>query len=270
VITAGAGLSIWELDHYVRRFGWKLPVVNDGGAEAPSIGGFLAAGGIGESTLFYGGFWESVRSVTLVTGDGRSRVVGRRGSIFRWLFGSMGTLGIVYEVTLDLVPIGSARPVPVSNVASLRQKRPASWPAHLWLTLFVRERQREQAIERLNRLVVRHPKAWKPRQMYEYHLPHRRFSPPLLFAGRANFVAVGIWGDRIDGSDLTNYLALEADFQMLTEQTGFRRYFQTELIRKDRSLECYVGRTCAANYRSIKKVCDPKALLNQMSGRGVS
>lgn len=264
-IQAGAGLSVWELDRYVRQSGWKLPVVNDGAAEASSIGGFLAAGGIGEGTVFYGGFWETVSSAALVTGSGDVRHVGKQDALFRWLFGSMGTLGVVYEATLRLVPAGGAPLAPVPEVASLAKSGAASWPRHLWLTLFVREGRREEAIARLKALVETHPGAWRPRHMYEYYLPHRRFNPPLLLGEDGDFIAIGIWGDRIGpDSELSGYLALEGDFQTLTEQTGFRRYFQTELIRTSRTLASYVGTACAADYRAIKDACDPGNLLNDM------
>lgn len=261
-VAAGAGLSVWELDQYVRQFGWKLPVINDGGAEAPSIGGFIAAGGIGEGTVFYGGFWESVSSITLVAGDGNVRHLVRHDPVFPWLFGSMGTLGIVYEATLDLVPSDGALGTPIDDSASLPRIPSATWPKHLWLTLFVGEERRNEASDHLRSLMERHPNAWEPRDAYEYYLLHRCFNPPLLFDGDRDFIALGFWGDRIGGK-LDNYFALEEDFQNLTEQCGFRRYFQTELIWRNRSLEHYVGRACATRYQAFKKLWDPRNLLNE-------
>jgi FAD/FMN-containing dehydrogenase len=262
-ITAGAGLSVWELDQYVRRFGWKLPVVNDGSAEAPSVGGFIAAGGIGADTVFYGGFWESVSSVTIVTGTGDVRRIGAEDALFPWLFGSMGTLGIVYEAALELVPSGATQPVTVADVASLPRSPAASWPEHLWLTLFVGESHHENAVARLAAIVESHPGAWQPRGSYEYYLLHRRFNPPFLFEDGADFIALGIWGDRsAQDPELCGYFALEAAFQELVEQQGFRRYFQSELIRQKRDLSRYVGSDCAERYGAIKAGADPSGLLN--------
>jgi hypothetical protein len=262
-ITAGAGLSVVELDRYVRQFGWKLQVTNDGGAEAPSVGGFIAAGGIGESAIFYGGFWETVSKVTLVLGNGSVRRLARDAVLFPWLFGGMGTLGIVYEATLDLVQVGSGTALPVADALSLPRSSPVSWPKHVWLTLFVDEGHREVAAERLNSLIDAHHDAWKPRRAYEYYLKRRYFNPPLLFDGATDFVAIGVWGDRFgEDMDLGAYQKLEADFQSLVEQSGLRRYFQSELIREPRALRRYVGTVCANEYMGLKLACDPEGLLN--------
>lgn len=82
-------------------------MINDGGASAPSIGGFIAAGGIGEGGLLHGGFWETVSSVVLVAPAGGARHVDRRDPLFPWLFGSLGALGVVFEAVIDLVPAGA-------------------------------------------------------------------------------------------------------------------------------------------------------------------
>lgn len=263
VIVAGAGLSVWELDQYVRRFGWKLPVVNDGGAEAPSLGGFIAAGGIGEGCFFYGGFWENVVSLTVAIGTGEVRRFDRSDPFFPWFFGSMGTLGVVYEASLDLVPAGSTMPNAVEDVAHLSKTSTAAWPPHMWLTLFVPESCRADAVEQLNALIAAHPHAWNAHSAYEYYLLRKRFTPPLLFEGNSDFIALGIWGDRSEtDSELQAYLKLESDFQALVEHSDFRRYFQAELIWTHRNLENYVGAHCAARYRVIKAELDPCGLIN--------
>ena len=109
-----------------------------------------------------------------------------------------------------------------------------------------------------------HPHAWQARPMFEYYLLHRRFNPPFLFEDGADYIALGIWGDRIaDDPELRHYFALEADFQKLIEERGFRRYFQSERIWRRRDLERYVGSDCAERYRAIKAVMDPGGLLNE-------
>ena len=262
-ITAGAGLPVWELDQYVRRFGWKLPVINDGGAAASSVGGFIAAGGIGEGSMLHGGFWETVASLVLVTAAGEVRRVGRQDPLFPWLFGSQGALGVVYEVVIDLVPISTARPRAVLDVLALPEGPRAAWPPHLWLTLFVTESHRDDAIACLRGLAETNPDVWRPRSTYEYFLLHRRFNPPLVFEAGRNFIALGIWGDRAeDDADLSRYMAMEADFQTMVEARGWRRYFQSELIRDRRPLNRYVGTDCASAFYKLKDICDPAGLLN--------
>lgn len=263
VVVAGAGLSVWELDQYVRGFGWKLPVINDGGSAAPSVGGFVAAGGIGAGSIFHGGFWETVRALTVVTGTGDIRRLDRDSPIFPWMFGGMGGLGIVFEAAIDLVQAGEGPVSPVAPCASLPPTPSEPWPDHLWLTLFVPESRRDEAAERLAALIAAHPLAWVPREPYEYYLARQRFNPPLVLGGEGDHIALGTWGDRLPRTDgLNAYLAMEADFQAMIEGASFRRYFQSELIREHRDLARYVGAAAAEAYRRLKAELDPLNLLN--------
>lgn len=262
-ITAGAGLAVWELDQHVRRFGWKLPVINDGGASAPSIGGFIAAGGIGEGGMLHGGFWETISRVAMVTAAGSLRVVDREDPLFPWLFGSLGALGVVHEAAIDLVPAGPHPPEAVADAAVLAETPQTDWPAQLWLSLFVASADRDAAVAALRDLSEAHPDVWRPRSTYEYFLQRRRVTPPLLFGGETDFIALGVWGDRVDGDpDLQRYAAMEAAFQDIVEARGWRRYFQSELIRDPRPLERYVGTRCADAFHEVKTACDPAGLLN--------
>ncbi|WP_426042651.1 FAD-binding oxidoreductase [Brevundimonas sp. TWP2-3-4b1] len=262
-ITVGAGLAVWDLDQYVRRFGWKLPVVNDGGAAASSVGGLIAAGGIGEGCMLHGGFWESVASLVLVTAAGEVRTVTRDNPVFPWLFGSFGALGVVYEAVIDLVPASSARPRRVVDTPALPEQARTVWPPHLWLTLFVTGSQLEDAIACLHDLASANPGVWRPRSAYEYFVLHRRFNPPLVFEAGRDFIAVGVWGDRSgEDADLSGYLAMEAGFQALVEARGWRRYFQSELIRDRRPLDRYVGSDTADAFHALKAAWDPAGLLN--------
>lgn len=262
-ITVGAGLAVWELDQYLRQFGWKLPVANDGGGSASSVGGFIAAGGIGEGCMFYGGFWETVSSMVIVTPAGDARRIDRRNPLFPWIFGSLGALGVVYEAVIKLVPASNARPRPVPDIASLPEGPRAVWPPHLWLTLFVRPDQRKDAIACLAGLADNNPDVWRRRSAYEYFLQHRRFNPPLIFEPAVNFIALGVWGDRSEEDhDLQGYIAMEAEFQAIVEARGWRRYYQSELIRDRRPLDRYVGADCAGAFRRMKTACDPAGLLN--------
>lgn len=261
-VAVGAGLSVWELDRYVRGFGWKLGVVNDGQAEAPSVGGFVAAGGFGADALFHGGFWNTVRELTVVDGLGRPHRLTPDDPGFRWQFGAMGGLGLVCEAVVELVALDDPRPV--APVGDLPRGEPAVWPPHLWLTLFTPPGRRDEAAARMEALVQAHPGAWRPLEPYEYFLSSFGPNPPLLLPAEGDHIALGAWGDRgEDDDDLARYLALEEAFQRMVEETGFRRYFQSELIRSRRPLSAYVGPRCAATYAEQQALFDPLGLLNR-------
>lgn len=262
-VTVGAGLAVWELDQYVRRFGWKLPVVNDGGAAASSIGGFISAGGIGRDCLFYGGFWETVLSLTVVSATGDKFEVERDHPLFPWIFGSMGSLGLIFEASIELVPASDAPTKRVADALALAMADRPVWPDHLWLTLFVPPSDREAAAVALSLLAGNHQSAWTPHSDYEYFILHRRMNPPMVYGLEEDFIAIGMWGDRAPSDpDLGAYLALELDFHELASARGWRRYFQSELIAERRPLAAYIGPDAARRYATLKQEWDPRSLLN--------
>ena len=146
-ITVGSGAVLWDVRDFVAGYGYRLPVYN-GGWAGPSVGGFVCAGGMGlrvppEERAGYdvpspgaapdpapvsiserhGGFWAHVARITFIDGCGRVHEVAAGDADFRWLFASMGQLGLILEVTLCLLPepgaagglpTGGGR-IPVSN-----------------------------------------------------------------------------------------------------------------------------------------------------------
>jgi FAD/FMN-containing dehydrogenase len=96
-VTAGAGMGLWSLRDLLNAKGFTLPVVNDG-YEGPTIGGYISGGGFGPGSQRYGGFWENVAEVTLLTPAGVQRVA-RHDALFPWLvwgrvpWGGVGAVG---------------------------------------------------------------------------------------------------------------------------------------------------------------------------------
>lgn len=78
-----------------------------GSAPGVGVAGFLTGGGIGPLVRTVGASSDYVRSFRVVTGDGRLRTADatENADLFWGLRGGKGTLGIVTEVELDLLPI---------------------------------------------------------------------------------------------------------------------------------------------------------------------
>jgi FAD/FMN-containing dehydrogenase len=102
-ITVGGGASLWDLHDMLARFGGRLPLVNNGSA-GPTVGGFIAAGGLGADSDVRGGFWSNVPSLTVVDAHARVHRVTRDDPRFPWFFGALGQLGVVVEAELDVAP----------------------------------------------------------------------------------------------------------------------------------------------------------------------
>jgi D-lactate dehydrogenase (cytochrome) len=108
-VTVQPGIGHKDLNAHLARYGLFFPP--DPGANA-TVGGMLANNAAGIRTVKYGASKDNVLQMQVALADGRLITVGSRSvkqasgyDLLHLFVGSEGTLGIITEATLKLVPV---------------------------------------------------------------------------------------------------------------------------------------------------------------------
>jgi glycolate oxidase subunit GlcD len=125
-VTAGAGMTLGELQASLTRRGMWVPA--DSPWTSASLGGLLATNLNAPLRMRYGGLSDQVLAMTIVLGDGRLLHAGRPVvknvagyDLARLMVGSFGTLGLIADVTLKVVPLPRLRRSLLVPVEDLEQ-----------------------------------------------------------------------------------------------------------------------------------------------------
>jgi len=282
LIEVGAGVSLYAINQWLRKFGKSLPVHNDG-LVGPSVGGFISAGGIGRGSRHHGGFWNNVTQITLVDGTGNVRILDESQPAFPWLFGSMGQLGIITSARLKIVPLEGQeqKTLPAEDTIGetwqtepgmVKQTEDSYNNEYLyWFSIFAPASEEKKLRSELNAIKQREPDLLKFMPEYFWPMKYSKFTPPLLFSSKADFVCIGIWGhidSAIDRNEKNRrVLRLENEITVLLRRhPGYRRYIQSEVIPSPSRLKSYFSPAVLAHLKALKSDFDPQGILNPIEG----
>ena len=115
VVTAGAGTPLAELEDLLAGRGQCLPFEPPHFGGGATVGGMVAAGLSGPARASVGAVRDYVLGVTLVNGKGELLTFGGQViknvagyDVSRLMAGSLGTLGLITEVSLKVLPVAPA------------------------------------------------------------------------------------------------------------------------------------------------------------------
>src|SRR4029453_14175130 len=115
VVTARCGTSLAELEATLLEKGQCLPFEPPHFAAGGTVGGMVAAGLAGPARATVGSVRDYVLGATML--NGRAEVLTFGGQVMknvagydvsRVLAGSLGTLGVILEVSLKVLPVAPA------------------------------------------------------------------------------------------------------------------------------------------------------------------
>ena len=277
MIEVGSGVAVFDLNYHLKKYGYSLPVYNDGDL-GPSIGGFISASGLAIPAAQYGGFWENVEEITIVDGKGNVHKINKGQEDFRWFFGAMGQLGFIYSARLNIVPVSGSEQKPVQSINEI----PEYWkedPEHrshrikiyedlrmYWYTVMAPKGSKSRLLSQLMQIRQKYKDALSWNSEYIWPIKFKNFNPPLLYRWQKDFVAIGIWGYNTPSAsfDARKMLGIQrAVSELVKSNSEYASYLQAELAIEDVNWREVWGDEIFKEFKSLKSKYDPVGILNQ-------
>lgn len=135
VVTAGAGTPLAELEALLASQGQCLPFEPPRFGAGGTVGGMVASGLSGPARASVGAVRDYVLGLSLINGRGEAMTFGGQVmknvagyDVSRLMAGAMGTLGLITEVSLKVLPIA---PAEATLRFECRQAQALAW-LHAW------------------------------------------------------------------------------------------------------------------------------------------
>ena len=225
-VDVGAGAQVLVVDEYIQKYGLRLPVVNDGGEPAPTVGGFICAGGFGVSSKEYGGFWNCVSSVRFWTPDTGIRTISHKEDDFWTLFGCGKPEGVI--LSAKLITLGQY----TGGAAEAHMNfQYVEHPRRIWFTFLAPTRKTSSLRRALIRLDRDLEEYWLRLPIYEYTIKENGSRIPSDFFPnhQGSLTAMGVWGEVTAKTERNIHAIIERVAQFTDKETYARRYWQSEL-----------------------------------------
>lgn len=105
-VSCGAGNSWNEVFREIEFPNFSLPIFPNNPKQKIQIGGTASVGGVGPYSYKYGGFWNSVLEITLVTMEGEILKCSEKenSEYFYYALGGFGKIGVISELKIKVIP----------------------------------------------------------------------------------------------------------------------------------------------------------------------
>jgi len=267
-ITVEAGTNLWDLGALLKRYGYDLPVKN-GGWSGPTVGGFIAAGGISPTKQKDDGFWNYVREITCLSIDAEKMLLTRQDPLFAYLFGASGQLGLIASTKLDIVPFHAnlvSYPLHISGQVPQFYSRATPFKDSQCLTWFCCFGAVEKTQEMRSALEIffkGHQMLFNKTEVQIYNFKHRDLHVPLLHTSRGDFAGVEIRGlVPLTESQSPRLLELVDAYTKMVENAGYQHYSQVELARIPSCPNPSLSTQTQEALLKLKKNMDPQGRMN--------
>lgn len=265
----GAGAGIFEIRQHLQKFGSDLVVYNDGGI-GPSLGGYIAAGGIGTMLAREGGLWDHTRLIRIMDSFGKIHTIRNDDKAFAYLFGSQGKLGIILSAEVEVRPL--RRPVRNERIATIREinssadaaaKERYNTAKQFWFTFFYPPRDREGITALLKRIKEQHQGKVKFLPDFEWGvLPQRSHFPPML-GGCSGCMVTGIWGFAESENYKESLNSISEKIQaIVTNNPNISRYWQSEYVGEKFSPEQIYPKSTLREFTLLQQKFNPDGWIN--------
>jgi len=258
VITVRAGTLLQEVNAALAAHGQMLPFEPPSFGDAATIGGTLACGFSGPRRLFAGSARDYVLGCKVLTGNGEVIQFGGQViknvagyDVSRLMVGAMGTLGVIMEVSLKVLPIPeqevtialAARVNEAIDVMNARagQALPLSAACYDGEAVLLRFSSTEKGIQHARRMVAgdelqQGPEFWREINEHEH----------FFFADE-----IPLW--RLSLAPATLHLGLPGSW--LLDWGGAQRWLKTDAPPKDvrDAVEAEGGHATLFRYREMWK-----------------
>lgn len=259
-VIVGSGVVVEELDKYLKQNGFELITKNEGG-NGPTIGGFISAGGIGKSNNV--GFWETVLNVSFIDGYGKIVTLTPKDKNFKWIFGSMGQFGVIYEVELRII----------KKQNSDKNNEFDSSTSYLfrnnyfyWFPFFMEIKKKDTLRTFVSHLIQNFQSDTdlvNVKYFFNYdgiNIMYKNFNPPLVFNFNKDFTVMGlkIFIDKSDSNFIYKINKIRMKIDSFILKNSIKSYFQVSYYQQNQNqIQKYLRKKEYNQFKKIKSKYDP-------------